>query len=88
MKKTDKYLDYILEQTQAILSIDSPSGYTKDAVAYVCQAYRDLGYNPKVTTKGGVLVELSPEGKDTGAVLVEAHLDTLGAILPLVLIIL
>ncbi len=76
--KYDKYMDYILEQTQAVLAIDSPSSYTKDAVEYVCQAYRELGYEPQVTVKGGVLVELGPtDGKD--AILVEAHLDTLGA---------
>lgn len=76
--KYDTYIDYILEQTQAVLAIDSPSGYTKDAVAYVCDAYRALGYEPTVTVKGGVLVELGPaDGKEP--ILVEAHLDTLGA---------
>lgn len=74
----DKYMDYILEQTKAVLAIDSPTGYTKDAVAYLCEEYRKLGYEPTVTVKGGVLVDLGPaDGKD--AILVEAHLDTLGA---------
>lgn len=77
--ENNHYMDYILEQTKAVLAIDSPSGYTKDAVEYVCEAYRELGYEPIVTVKGGILVELGPaEGKD--AVLVETHLDTLGAI--------
>lgn len=76
--KYDTYTEYILEQTQAVLAIDSPSGYTKEAVEYVCKAYRELGYEPTVTVKGGVLVELGPaDGKD--AILMEAHLDTLGA---------
>ena len=74
----DKYMDYILAQTQAVLAIDSPTGYTKDAVAYVCEEYRKLGYEPTVTVKGGVLVDLGPaDGADP--ILVEAHLDTLGA---------
>lgn len=74
----DKYMDYILEQTKAVLAIDSPTGYTKEAVAYVCEEYRKLGYEPTVTVKGGVLVDLGPaEGADP--ILVEAHLDTLGA---------
>lgn len=76
--KNDKYMDYILEQTKAVLAIDSPTGYTKDAVAYVCQAYRELGYEPTVTVKGGVLVDLGPADGEN-AILVEAHLDTLGA---------
>lgn len=89
--KNQKYVDYILEQTKAVLAIDSPSGYTKDAVAYVCQVYRELGYEPRITVKGGVLIELCPgngqrdagedqiPAADKGAILVEAHLDTLGA---------
>lgn len=73
-----KYLDYILEQTKAVLAVDSPTGYTKEAVAYLCEEYKKLGYEPIVTVKGGVLVDLGPsDGKD--AILVEAHADTLGA---------
>lgn len=79
-----KCLDYILEQTKAILAIDSPSGYTGEAVEYVCKAYRELGYEPQITVKGGVLVDLTPgkvsdNAMKQGAILVEAHLDTLGA---------
>ena len=82
--ETNKYLDYILEQTKEVLAIDSPSGYTKEAVEYVCNAYRELGYKPEVTVKGGVLVDLGcgsneEEALTDGAILVEAHLDTLGA---------
>lgn len=82
--ENNKYLDYILEQTKAVLAIDSPSGYTKEAVEYVCNAYRELGYKPEVTVKGGVLVDLGcgsneEEALTDGAILVEAHLDTLGA---------
>lgn len=29
MKISEKYADYILEETKKILEIDSPSGYTK-----------------------------------------------------------
>lgn len=76
--KNDKYIDYILEQTKAILAIDSPTGYTKDAAEYVCQAYRELGYEPVVTVKGGVLVDLGPADAED-AILLEAHIDTLGA---------
>lgn len=73
-----KYIDYILEQTKAVLDIDSPTGYTKDAVEYLCGVYRDLGYEPVITKKGGLLVDLGPaDGEDP--ILVEAHLDTLGA---------
>ena len=52
--KTKKYVDYIVEETRKILAIDSPSGFTKDVAEYVMNAYRELGYEPKQTTKGGV----------------------------------
>lgn len=71
-----KYMDYMLDQTVKILDIDSPTGYTKDAVEYLCQEYKKLGYEPIVTTKGGVLVDLGGEDAQDG-ILLEAHLDTL-----------
>lgn len=74
----EKYLEYVMEQTKKILAIDSPTGYTKEAADYVIRAYEALGYYPVKTVKGGVLVEIGgTDAKD--AVLVEAHIDTLGA---------
>ena len=72
-----KYIDYILEETCNLLAIDSPTGYTKNAAAYVMNAYQCLGYEPKMTVKGGVLVEIGGKNKDNGIVLA-AHVDTLG----------
>lgn len=72
-----EYMDYMLEKTMELLNIDSPTGYTGQAVEYLCQEYRKLGYEPVVTVKGGVLVDLG--GKDAkDALLMEAHTDTLG----------
>lgn len=73
-----EYIDYIIEQTKKILSIDSPSGYTKEAIEYIKKEYEAMGYKPEITVKGGLLVEIG--GKDLDdAVLLEAHADTLGA---------
>ena len=74
----DKYLDYILEVTKQVLAIDSPTGYTKEAADFVMQEYEKLGYKPQKTVKGGVIVELSGKNADD-AILLEAHIDTLGA---------
>lgn len=74
----NKYLDYIVEQTQKILAIDSPSGYTTNVVDYVMNEYKALGYEPIKTVKGGILIDLGGEDKENG-VLLEAHMDTLGA---------
>ena len=71
-----KYLDYIMEQLEKLLAIDSPSGFTGKVTDYLMEEYRRLGYQPEKTRKGGVLVNLGGEGN---AVLTMAHVDTLGA---------
>ena len=76
--KTKKYVEYMVEETKKILAIDSPSGYTAEVADYVMKAYQKLGYEPKLTTKGGVLVALGGRDKKN-AVMLEAHIDTLGA---------
>ena len=73
-----KYVDYIVEKVQKLLAIDSPTGYTKVAAEFVMEEYRKLGYEPTMTVKGGVLVDLGGKNKDKGLVLA-AHTDTLGA---------
>lgn len=78
-KKNDKYVDYIVEQTKKILSIDSPSGFTKEVAEYVMAEYKALGYKPKLTVKGGILVDIGGNNSKD-AILLEAHIDTLGGI--------
>ena len=73
-----KYVDFILDETCKVLDIDSPTGYTKKAAEFVMEEYKKLGYNPVMTVKGGVLVDLGGKNKDNGIVLA-AHTDTLGA---------
>ena len=72
------YAEYAWEKTEALLAIDSPSGYTAKAVAWLDDAFRQMGYAPQITAKGGILVELGGENADDG-LLLEAHTDTLGA---------
>lgn len=72
----DTYMEYILEQTKNLLAIDSPSGYTQNVTEYLLREYEHLGYDPVLTKKGGVLVDLGGEGD---GILVTAHADTLGA---------
>ena len=75
---TTAYADFAWEQTAALLAIDSPSGFTARAAEWVKNAFSDLGFDAKLTTKGGVLVDLG--GTDTeDALFLEAHADTLGA---------
>ena len=76
--KMEEITKYILEQLQNLLSIDSPTGYTKNVTDYLMAEYENLGYTPKRTVKGGVLTDLGGEDPDN-AVFLEAHVDTLGA---------
>ena len=76
--QTKSYVDYIVEETKKLLEIDSPSGFTKAAADYVIKEYRALGYEPKQTVKGGVLTAIGGADQEN-AVLLEAHMDTLGA---------
>lgn len=79
--ENQKYMDYMLEQLKQLLSIDSPTGYTKEVAAYVCKAYQDLGCCAALTVKGGVLADLGSADtvEENNALLLEAHVDTLGA---------
>ena len=72
------YADIAWAQTEALLKIDSPSGYTDRAAAWVRDAFASLDFDAKITTKGGVLIDLGGE-KAEDALLLEAHADTLGA---------
>lgn len=73
-----RYLDYIIEETKKLLAIDSPTGFTDGAADFCMEEYEKLGFGPIKTEKGGILIDLG--GKDPeNAVLLEAHLDTLGA---------
>ena len=72
----DMDMNYMMEQLQQLLSIDSPSGFTGKVTDYLLEEYTRLGYQPVKTKKGGVLVDLGGSGN---AVLTMAHVDTLGA---------
>lgn len=73
----EKYAQLALENTVRLLEIDSPSGYTENAAKYVQAQFAQMGYDAKITRKGGVLIDLG--GEDTqDALLLEAHTDTLG----------
>lgn len=72
------YADYAWEASVSLLAIDSPSGYTSAAAQWVKNAFEQLGFAAKITVKGGVIVDLGG-ADDEDALLLEAHADTLGA---------
>ena len=73
-----EYARYAAERACELLAVDSPSGYTQQAAQWVKNAFESLGYRAGITVKGGVLVDLGG-GNEKDALLLEAHADTLGA---------
>ncbi len=72
-----KYAELALQRTMELLKIDSPTGYTADAVRAIGDIFTQMGYEAHLTQKGGVLIDLGGEDA-SDALLLEAHTDTLG----------
>ena len=72
------YAEYATEKAVALLSIDSPTGYTKAASEWCRDEFAALGYPAEITVKGGVLVDLGGAESPEGGLMLAAHADTLG----------
>ncbi|UUP18096.1 osmoprotectant NAGGN system M42 family peptidase [Nitratireductor thuwali] len=71
-------VDYLLGQLKALLSIDSPTGYTDTIVRYVTEELEKLGLEPELTRRGAIRTVVRG-GRRLGARAIITHLDTLGA---------
>lgn len=65
-----------IDTLRDLVSIDSPTGFTKEAAAYIFSYLEELGYAPEYTRKGAVRCALGPNP----TLALAAHTDTLGAI--------
>ncbi len=70
------YTDFAVEQIANLCRIPSPSGFTEKIRNYLIMEIRSLGFEPIITVKGTVLVELGGVGSP---LVLAAHVDTLGA---------
>ncbi len=78
----DTYLHYTTDVLRALMAADSPTGFTRQAAELSMAKLRELGYHPTMTRKGGVLCCLNETTTpDTNAILLSAHIDTLGAMI-------
>ena len=68
-------MQYIIEQFKALTAIPSPSGFTRAVTEYTAAEFEKLGFAPKLTNKGCVLVDLGGEGNP---LVLSSHIDTLG----------
>ena len=71
------YQSQLMKNAQELLGIDSPSGYTQAAAAFLSGFAARLGYETEMTNKGNVIVHIP--GRESGKkVALCAHVDTLG----------
>lgn len=66
---------YAVDQTLALLAIDSPTGYTSRVADALSSTLQNMGFSPVKTRKGCVVCELGGEGSPLA---LSAHVDTLG----------
>lgn len=66
---------FMLETLKTLLAIDSPTGMTGAVIDKTAEIYRSIGYEPKRTEKGGLVIDLGGEGD---AIMTSGHVDTLG----------
>ena len=71
-----KNFEFIGEQLKKLTAIPSPSGYTEKAAEYLMETLREMGYEPELSNKGNVLVNIGGEGNP---LILASHVDTLGA---------
>ncbi len=76
-------VDYLVESLEALLSIDSPTGYTDHVVRHATVELTRLGIEPELTRRGAIRALTAGEQRE-GARAIITHLDTLGAQVKLV----
>tara|TARA_B100001093_G_C26802687_1_gene1004141 strand:+ start:807 stop:1814 length:1008 start_codon:yes stop_codon:yes gene_type:complete len=59
-----------------LVNIDSPSGFTKEACAFIHETLSSYGLSPRFTAKGAVVCNLG----EKPSLVLAAHVDTLGGI--------
>lgn len=69
-------ISFMMKELLSLTAIPSPTGYTKDVSDYTMRRLQDMGYEPALSRKGNVLVNLGGKGDH---LILAAHLDTLGA---------
>ena len=67
--------NFSVQQTMQLLSIDSPTGYTKNVTDYLLDTLKNMGFAPVRNRKGSVCCTLGGEGRPLA---LAAHVDTLG----------
>lgn len=72
-----KYEEFFKEEVKNIMAIDSPSGFTKNAIDFVYNLATSMGFETKKTNLGNVIVSVDGKNNEKEVAL-SAHIDTLG----------
>lgn len=72
-----KQSEYIISTLKTLVEIPSPSGFTKEVMAFVEKEAKQMGYECSYTKRGGLIIEV--KGKSPKTTGLSAHVDTLGA---------
>ena len=77
MLNTKNCRDRLMDAAKRLLAVDSPSGFTHNAVETAEQMARSSGYETRRTNKGNLIIDVPGRegGKEIGLC---AHIDTLG----------
>ncbi len=70
-------IDYIIKTIETLVNIPSPSGFTKEVMAFVQSEAEGFGYSCKSSRRGGLII--SVKGQEETTLGLSAHVDTLGA---------
>ncbi len=70
-------LEYIINTIKTLVNIPSPSGFTKEVMAFVRSEAEGMGYACEPSKKGGLVITVKGIKEDTLGL--SAHVDTLGA---------
>jgi len=82
MSLTREYAEFAANKAIELLNIDSPTGFTARAAEWVKAEFEAQGCKTSLTNKGAVLIDFGgTENDEKGALLLEAHTDTLGAMI-------
>lgn len=74
----EKYIDYMVNEIEALANTPSPSGYTYKAAKYMENLFKGMGVNYTITNKGSLIVSFDGRNNQKERT-ISAHIDTLGA---------
>jgi putative aminopeptidase FrvX len=70
-------MEYMINTIEKLVNIPSPSGFTKEVMAFVKEEAEGFGYSCEYIQKGGLIISVKGQTEET--VGLSAHVDTLGA---------